>query len=353
LFIPVKGYFITPILIFINIAVFILMVCSGINFIEPDAESMLLWGANFKPITLNGEWYRLFTNCFLHFGILHLLLNMYALAYIGVLLEPRLGKSRFLSGYIMSGLLASIASLWYNDFVVSAGASGAIFGMYGVFLALLSTNMIEKSVRKDLLTSIGIFVVLNLFNGFAQKGIDNAAHIGGLAGGLIIGFLFIPGLLKPRFAVLKFGAIAAAALLTLGVCAAVYNAAPNDLAQYDLKIKQFAETETKALSVYQMAPSLPKEKMLATIKDVGIANWDKNLKLVKELDTLDLPQTLHDQNIKLEKYCALRLESYGLMYKTINEDTRAYSNRIAEINTEIEALIKELSGNNAPTPPSK
>ena len=121
------------------------------------------------------------TNCFLHIGILHLAFKMYALIFIGVLLEPYLGKLRFAVAYLLTGVFASVASLYWHDHTVSAGASGAIFGMYGVFLAMLTTNLIPKSVRKGLLASIGLFVAYNLLYGLKGWGIDaNAAHIGGL-----------------------------------------------------------------------------------------------------------------------------------------------------------------------------
>ncbi|MBP9792361.1 MAG: rhomboid family intramembrane serine protease, partial [Flavobacterium sp.] len=135
IFKPTEGYFITPILINLNIIVFTIMVLFGVDFISPTSENLILWGANFRPLTLEGEWWRLLTNCFLHIGIFHLLMNLYALMYIGVLLEPHLGKLKFISAYLLAGLLASVTSLWWHDFTVSAGASGAIFGMYGVFLA--------------------------------------------------------------------------------------------------------------------------------------------------------------------------------------------------------------------------
>jgi rhomboid protease GluP len=196
IFVPREGYYITPILISLNVVIFVLMVISGVGIMLPTSESLIAWGANFKPITLEGEWWRLITCCFVHIGILHLVMNMVALLYIGLLLEPFLGKTRFWCAYLLTGLASSLNSLWWHDLTVSAGASGAIFGMYGVFLALLSTNTIEKSVRKALFTSIGVFVVFNLMNGM-KGGVDNAAHIGGLVSGLLIGLSYLPSLKKP------------------------------------------------------------------------------------------------------------------------------------------------------------
>lgn len=190
-FVPRQGYYITPVLINLNLGVVALM---GVS---PDSESLIKWGANFEPLTSEGEWWRLVTCCFVHIGILHLLMNMYALFYIGNLLEPYLDKTKFISAYLSTGVASSLTSLWYYDQTVSAGASGAIFGMYGVFLAMLSTDVIEKSARKPLLTSIGLFVVFSLMNGM-KGGIDNAAHIGGLISGLLIGYCFIPSLKKPE-----------------------------------------------------------------------------------------------------------------------------------------------------------
>jgi rhomboid protease GluP len=205
IFKPTGGYFVTPVIIIVNIVIYILMVANGVNFFLPENQDMLKWGADFAPNTLNGEWWRIITCCFIHFGILHLLLNMYALIYIGSLLEPHLGKAKFLLAYMLTGICSSIISLWWHEeLVISAGASGAIFGMYGVFLAMLTTNLIEKAQRKALLTSIGIFVLYNLVNG-VHGNIDNAAHIGGLLTGMVIGYAFVPGLKNPQNPGLKYG----------------------------------------------------------------------------------------------------------------------------------------------------
>ncbi|MDG1475934.1 MAG: rhomboid family intramembrane serine protease [Vicingaceae bacterium] len=195
LFLPTEGYFITPILLLLNIIVFIIMIISGVDPMQPDGESLILWGANFRPTTINGGWWRLISSCFLHIGVIHLLMNMYALLYIGLMLEPYLGKVKFLNAYLLSGIAGSVASIYWNDPTISAGASGAIFGMYGVFLAMLTTNFIEKSARKTLITSIFLFVAYNLLNGM-KDGIDNAAHIGGLISGIMIGYSYYPDLKK-------------------------------------------------------------------------------------------------------------------------------------------------------------
>jgi rhomboid protease GluP len=177
LFIPRKNYFITPLLVDLNIAIFILMTLGGASPFSPDIQTLLNWGANVRSLTLNGQWWRIITCCFIHIGIIHLLLNMYALLYIGLLLEPQLGRRRFASAYLLTGIMASVASLCWHENTVSAGASGAIFGMYGVFLALLTTNIIEKTARNTLLISIGIFVGYNLLYG-THGNVDNSAHVG-------------------------------------------------------------------------------------------------------------------------------------------------------------------------------
>ena len=344
IFKPTQGYFITPILINLNIAIFILMVISGVNFLIPDNDSLLLWGANFKPVTLEGEAWRLFTSCFLHIGIFHLLMNMYALLYIGLLLEPHLGKTRFTAAYILTGITASTASLWWNDLTISAGASGAIFGMYGVFLAMLTTNLIEKSARKALLTSIALFVVYNILNGLKpNSGIDNAAHIGGFISGFIIGYALIPSLKKPNEIKLKHTTVGLLSIIILVSSIVVYMKLPNDIATYDRKIKEFVMLEEKALDVYNLPSDTPNDKLLYWIKDRGIYYWNENIKLIDSFQKLDLPIQIRNKNRILKEYCVLRIKSYELLYKAVSEDTEQYKTQIDDYNLKIEQKVNELS----------
>ena len=180
-------------LIAINVGIYILMVISGVDFFDPGGGAIVKWGGSFPPMDLNGDWWRTFTSMFLHFGILHLILNMYALYSVGIFLEPMLGKGRYIVAYLCAGLLASIVSIVWRigGTGVGAGASGAIFGMFGVFLALMLVNAVPKKVKQAMLQSILIFVGFNVFYGFKPgSGIDNAAHLGGLVSGFIIGCLY-------------------------------------------------------------------------------------------------------------------------------------------------------------------
>ena len=188
-FTPRDGYRITPILMMVNIAVFVVMVVSGVSFISPTGKDLVQWGANYTTLTRAGEVWRLLTACFLHFGIIHLAVNMMSLRYLGMLIEPLLGSWRFLVAYIATGLTGSLGSLWWHDLAISAGASGAIFGIEGVLLGLLMTNLFTDQVRKVLLKSTLSVVGVNLLIGFGI-GADNAAHIGGLLGGLVVGMGF-------------------------------------------------------------------------------------------------------------------------------------------------------------------
>jgi rhomboid protease GluP len=342
-FVPVRGYFITPLLIDLNIALFVMMALTGVNVLMPDAESLLKWGANFRPITLEGEWWRLLTSCFLHIGIFHLLMNMYALLYIGLLLEPYLGKAKFLTAYLLTGIAASASSLWWNDLTISAGASGAIFGMYGVFLALLTTDIIEKSARKSLLVSIGVFVLYNISNGLRSGGIDNAAHLGGLISGIIAGYAFVPGINKQDDFRLKAFTIAVLTVaVTIGAAFVYTNIRTYDLEAYDAKMQKFVAMESLALEMYALPSTASDERMLHEIKTVSLYYWNENKALLREADRLYLPEALHDKNKKIFQYCNLRIKTCNLICKSIEEKSDQ-SSQIREIDQQLEALIKELS----------
>jgi membrane associated rhomboid family serine protease/Flp pilus assembly protein TadD len=176
-------------LLFINITVFIVMVVSGVSWITPETGKVLPWGADYGPLTLGGQYWRLVTAMFLHFGIIHLFGNMWCLWSLGQLAERLLGSLSVLGLYLLTGIGASLLSLSWDPMRVSAGASGAIFGIAGALISVLyfgKLGLQPEGVRK-LLGYVVRFAFLNLLFGL-QGHIDNMAHLGGLVTGLLMGF---------------------------------------------------------------------------------------------------------------------------------------------------------------------
>ncbi len=182
---------VTPVLIAANLLVFVAMVFAGAGVLNPDPEVHVRWGSNFGPRTIGGEWWRLGTSMFVHFGVIHLLLNMWVLYAYGALAERLYGSAHFLALYVLAGLAGSLASVWWNPEVNSAGASGAIFGIFGGLLAFLvqRKNRVPVSIMVEHRNSMLLFLGYNLFFGFVHPGIDNAAHLGGLVGGFLLGLV--------------------------------------------------------------------------------------------------------------------------------------------------------------------
>jgi rhomboid protease GluP len=182
---------VTPTLIALNVAVWLLNVASGLSPMSPDARELALWGGNFLPLTVEQPW-RLLSATFLHGGIVHIGFNMWALWNTGRLAERFYGNTQLALIYIVAGLAGSMASLFFAARTgVSVGASGAIFGVVGCLLAALSTKAsklppeLARSMRSSMLT----FVAFSLVLGFTAGFIDNAAHVGGLAGGYLMGMV--------------------------------------------------------------------------------------------------------------------------------------------------------------------
>ena len=158
---------------------------------NPNPAIHIRFGSNFGPLTWTGEEWRLLTSAFLHFGILHIALNMFALYQGGGLVERLFGSTRFALIYLLSALSGSVASGWWDPLRNSAGASGAIFGVYGALLAFMAVRRadIPPSMLKSISSSALLFCLYSLVIGAAHPLIDNACHIGGLLGGFISGVI--------------------------------------------------------------------------------------------------------------------------------------------------------------------
>lgn len=348
LFIPKAGFYVTPVIIHLCILIFIIMSLSGVHLIQPDTESLIKWGANFTPLTLDGQFWRLISNCFLHIGIFHLLFNMYALLYIGLLLEPLIGKMKIGMAFIITGIGGSALSLWWHDLVISAGASGAIFGLYGVYIALLLTNLIDKESRKKILTSLLLFVGYNLIYGL-KAGIDNAAHIGGLLSGFIFGISIYPSLSKPDEKTKNLLINTFSILGILLFTSFVILKSPNDIGAYEKLMSQFIDYEQKAMSIYRIPPYSTDDQYLKAIKMEGIPNWRKCEEIINQADSLaNLPIELEERLGLIKRYCDYRIKSFEFMEKSFLDNTEKYDFQINDYNQKIELIIKKLQGEDIP-----
>ncbi|MFC1641275.1 rhomboid family intramembrane serine protease [Myxococcota bacterium] len=182
---------VTPVLVAANIGLFAAMVWRGVHPWSPNTDSLIAWGANYGPRTAAGEWWRLVSSAFLHVGVAHLLLNLWVLRQVGGLVERLLGNWGFLAAYLFSAVAGSLASVAWRPGGVSAGASGAIFGLFGALIAFLvhHRRVVPRAVLDRLRTSAVAFVGCNVAFGLLVPNIDQAAHLGGLAGGFLFGLV--------------------------------------------------------------------------------------------------------------------------------------------------------------------
>jgi rhomboid protease GluP len=177
-------------LIAINVLVFLVMAINGVNILTPALEDLFRWGANFPPVTVHGQWWRLLTSTFIHIGLIHIAFNMYVLWVGGRRMERILGHVGFTLTYLLSGLAGSVATLSFHPSAVGAGASGAIFGVYGALLGFLARD--KASIPRPVFVAMGrstlIFLAYNLV--FSLKpGVDLSAHCGGLVAGFLCGLV--------------------------------------------------------------------------------------------------------------------------------------------------------------------
>ncbi len=193
-------------LIIINVLLFVWQIWHGMDISNPTQHDALRWGADYAPLTFLQQPWRLFSSMFFHFGLIHLMLNMWALYLFGNVCEKMLGHAYFLGLYVSAGLMGSLLSgylsiqdslhILQDNFEpsllpsVSAGASGAVMGL-GACLTVLSLlpALPQQMFILDKKTLL-IMMAINLMFGFMVSGINNAAHIGGLCMGAILGGLW-------------------------------------------------------------------------------------------------------------------------------------------------------------------
>ena len=233
----------TALLVALNVAVWLVQVASGVAPLHPPAASLIAWGGNVPLLTLTGDTWRVLTAMFLHGGAVHLGLNMLALTFTATRLEDEYGTVRMLAIYVVGGVLASCATILWNEgraahgdvvglITVSVGASGAIMAQFGALLTALvmvpprfASLPLDKRPGVD--PGLVQVVVINIALGFVVPHVDQAAHVGGLLAGMALGVVMaaVPTATGARATLARY---AATALLATACVAALLHGAPHE-----------------------------------------------------------------------------------------------------------------------------
>jgi rhomboid protease GluP len=236
-------------LVALNVLVYGAMVVGGVSWISPSTGDLVKWGGNFGPRTLGGQPWRILTAAFLHAGAIHIAMNMFVLWSSGPVIERIFGRARFATLYVCAAVTGGLASVMLHPQIVSVGASGAVFGVYGALGAFLlrERGSIPPPVLSRLGRVAGGFVVYNILFGLSLPMIDNAAHVGGLLGGAAAGAWLARPLSVPR----PRSAMRVWLVLVLSAAAVVVAARrlppPPDL---QATIAKFGEAEARSNDAY-------------------------------------------------------------------------------------------------------
>jgi rhomboid protease GluP len=177
-------------IIAVNILVWLVMFCCGVNLFTANGYTYMKWGANFAPLTLTGDWWRLITSSFIHQGVFHLLLNMFWFFLFGFISEIVYRPRRFLFAYFYSAIFSAYFSLIFHTDAPCLRASGAVYGCFGLCISAFLLHEGMNGNRKETIFAFLPFLAYGLFYGLIKKNIDLAAHVGGLLSGFVLGICY-------------------------------------------------------------------------------------------------------------------------------------------------------------------
>jgi rhomboid protease GluP len=328
--------FFTYFFIAVQLVMFVLLELNGGS---KDPQTLIEFGAKYNPLIIEGEWWRLIAPIFLHIGMLHLLMNTLALYYLGTAVERIYGRSRFVFVYMVSGITGSFASYLFTA-NLSAGASGAIFGCFGALLYF--GVLFPKIFFRTMGTNIIAVILLNLAFGFTIPGIDNAGHLGGLAGGfLAAGIVSVPGLFRP---VRQLLILTAAVLLIGGLFVNEQHASPsewdintvNGVAQEKISEEEWAEAEGLLKEVVEKGDPNAETYFYLSYAEIKLGKAEaakENL-----MSAIEKKDGFHEAHYNL----ALLLTDSGEREEALTHAEKAYSMSPKE--DKYKNLVKELQG---------
>lgn len=322
-----KVYPCTLVLLGLNILVFLWLAVQQQSLMmndHSDVLAILHAGANFNPFTLGGEPWRIISSMFLHFGIIHLLINMASLYTLGSALEKELGATRFLLVYFFCGVVAGIVSLVFNVYTISAGASGALFGLYGYSLGSeLVKNYNDRTRLINVLVNFLIFLAVSFYFTTVFR-VDTPGHIGGCIAGLILSVVHY------KFQWLTENKGLAAALVIISFSLFLI---PKDLLNYYRIFHRVLQAERLTNQMYdQSNDDMQLKDSLITL----IPRWDS---IYSSLGSLRrVPEPLRQDTSTMKKYITLRKQDATFRIALIEKESYAYLDSLEIVNAGLDSL---------------
>jgi rhomboid protease GluP len=337
--------YVTKAIIAVNVLVYVLMVARGVSPFSPTTDQMLAWGAGYGPLTTQGQAWRLFTQMFLHFGIIHIGMNMFVLWQGGPLIERLFGNVSYLVIYILSGLCGSFLSLWAHPMDVSAGASGAVFGVYGALFGYIAVQRksVPGPILKSLLINVGLFVVLNIAYGLKDKQIDMSAHLGGLLSGAVLGAILSRPLVRGA------GQLRGAVVGVVGLLAAVVLAKHlRPAVDYDDILERASGQASNAFDLYNQAQQqyekgqLDDNAFADLLERKVIPAVDDSQRQLGIVSQNGLPPDVTPEWTAEQKYLAARGLQFDLTAKAIRDQDADEMNAANEAGTKADSLEPQV-----------
>lgn len=339
----IAGHETTFFLLLLNIAWFVFMYLKGVDIQYPIPDDITKWGGETKELVAAGQWWRLISHLFVHVGIWSLLVNLFGLYFIGVMVESLLGRIKFLIAYMCCGILGTLASLYFSGEGVTAGASGAIAGMYGVFIAFATTNYINKKFNWIWAAGLLLFAAFNIFTK-APLQIDHDANLFGLLAGIILGYLFYFFHFKRNLARAGGTRITVEIIIIVVLLIHFYiKSVKNDSPEFEKAVMKLNQIELKAMTQMQrlqMAES--NEQASKMIKDSTLPQWKHFQKELDKTDKYTLDEKFKKKRKLLHDYAELRYRQTMLIYLSLKNETSKYDAEIDSVSNKIDAIIDKI-----------
>lgn len=330
---------VTIVMIAANLAVYAMSVSAGADWLAPAPEVIFHQGGNFGVATLDGDSWRLLSSMFMHYGLIHLAMNVLGLVFVGIAVERYYGRVAYFALYMFSGLAGSLATAVGSQ-AISVGASGSLFGLLGglgSYLLIHRTSIDREAFAKQA-RWLGIVIAINVVNGLQSKTVDMYAHIGGLVAGFAAGLVLAKRPSTARNVVVFAASIVLVAVVTAGLVPRPQIKAIFPSAQ--VKLEKFAKLESNSLDRYNHVVNdqkLTQDEAANIIELEVLPLWRESKALVWSIDYLP-----EDMGANLRAYIETRERAWVAIVTALRKNDQAGLAEAMNTMSEAEKYVEKL-----------